>query len=84
MRTSGAAIVNDPVLPYYLGDHKLRISIARVDGRLYAFGDLCPRTDEPCPLSGGLLTGTAIMSNATAPGSTSRPELRSMARRPNH
>jgi 3-phenylpropionate/trans-cinnamate dioxygenase ferredoxin component len=49
------------VLPHYLDDRKLRVSVARVDGRLYAFGDLCTCTDEPCPLSGGLLTGTTIM-----------------------
>jgi 3-phenylpropionate/trans-cinnamate dioxygenase ferredoxin component len=55
------AIANDAVLPFYLGDQKLRISIARVDGRLYAFDDLCTCTDEPCPLSGGLLSGTTIM-----------------------
>jgi nitrite reductase/ring-hydroxylating ferredoxin subunit len=55
------AIADDGVLPYYLGDRKLRISIARVDGRLYAFDDLCTCTDEPCPLSGGLLTGTTLM-----------------------
>jgi 3-phenylpropionate/trans-cinnamate dioxygenase ferredoxin component len=55
------AIADDDVLPYYLGDRKLRISIARVDGRLYAFDDLCTCTDEPCPLSGGLLTGTTLM-----------------------
>ena len=56
-----AAIADDAVLPYYLDDRKLRISIARVDGRLYAFDDLCTCTDEPCPLSGGLLTGTTVM-----------------------
>ena len=55
------AIANEVVLPYYLGDRKLRISIARVDGRLYAFDDLCTCSDQPCPLSGGLLTGTTIM-----------------------
>ena len=58
---SSDAIANEAVLPYYLGDRKLRISIARVDGRLYAFDDLCTCTDEPCPLSGGLLSGTTIM-----------------------
>ena len=47
--------------PYYLDDRKLRISVARVDGRLYAFDDLCTCADEACPLSGGLLTGTTIM-----------------------
>ena len=30
-------------------------------GRLYAFDDLCTCADEPCPLSGGLLTGTTLM-----------------------
>ena len=55
------AIADDSVVPYYLGDRKLRISVARVDGRLYAFDDLCTCADEPCPLSGGLLTGTTVM-----------------------
>ena len=49
------------VLPYYLSDRKLRVSIARVAGRLYAFDDLCTCTDQPCPLSGGLLAGTTLM-----------------------
>jgi 3-phenylpropionate/trans-cinnamate dioxygenase ferredoxin component len=57
----GTAVPNNSVVPFYLGDRKLRISIARIDGRLYAFGDLCTCTPEPCPLSGGLLTGTTIM-----------------------
>jgi 3-phenylpropionate/trans-cinnamate dioxygenase ferredoxin component len=55
------AIPNDFVVPYYLDDLKLRVSVARVDGRLYAFDDLCTCADAPCPLSGGLLTGTTIM-----------------------
>ena len=57
----GDAIPNDFVVPYYLDDRKLRISIARVGDRLYAFDDLCTCADEACPLSGGLLTGTTIM-----------------------
>ena len=57
----GDAIPNDFVVPYYLDDRKLRISIARVKERLYAFDDLCTCTPEACPLSGGLLTGTTIM-----------------------
>ena len=57
----GDAIPDDFVVPYYLDDRKLRISIARVDERLYAFDDLCTCTHEACPLSGGLLTGTTIM-----------------------
>jgi nitrite reductase/ring-hydroxylating ferredoxin subunit len=57
----GDAIPNDFVVPYYLEDRKLRISVARVDDRLYAFDDLCTCAEPPCPLSGGLLTGTALM-----------------------
>jgi 3-phenylpropionate/trans-cinnamate dioxygenase ferredoxin component len=57
----GNAIPNDFVVPYYLDDRKLRISIARVSDRLYAFGDLCTCSREACPLSGGLLRGTTIM-----------------------
>ena len=55
------AITDGDVLPYYLSDRKLRVSIARVAGRLYAFDDLCTCTAEPCPLSGGLLADTTIM-----------------------
>jgi nitrite reductase/ring-hydroxylating ferredoxin subunit len=57
----GDTIPNDFVVPYYLDDRKLRISIARVDERLYAFDDLCTCADPACPLSGGLLTGTTLM-----------------------
>ena len=62
-RTIGPAdvIPDDFVVPYYLDDLKLRISVARVDGRLYAFDDLCTCTAEACPLSGGLLTQTTLM-----------------------
>ena len=55
------AIPADQAAPYYLDDRKLRISVARVGDRLYAFSDLCTCTDEPCPLSGGLLDGTTVM-----------------------
>jgi 3-phenylpropionate/trans-cinnamate dioxygenase ferredoxin component len=55
------AIPNDFVVPYYLDDRQLRISIARVGDRLYAFDDLCTCGNAACPLSGGLLTGTTIM-----------------------
>jgi 3-phenylpropionate/trans-cinnamate dioxygenase ferredoxin subunit len=57
----GDAIPNDLVVAYYLDDRRLRISIARVADRLYAFDDLCTCADAPCPLSGGLLTGTTLM-----------------------
>jgi len=55
------AVPDDLVVPCYLNDRKLRISIARVGGRLYAFDDLCTCAEPPWPLSGGLLTGTALM-----------------------
>ena len=55
------AVINDFVVPYYLDDLKRRISVARVANRLYAFDDLCTCADRPCPLSGGLLTGTTLM-----------------------
>ena len=55
------AIPNDFVVPYYLDDRKQRIAIARVNDRLYAFGDLCTCSGTPCPLSGGLLKDTTIL-----------------------
>ena len=57
----GDAIPEDFVVPYYLDDRKLRISVARVGDRLYAFDDLCSCAEQSCPLSGGLLEGTTIM-----------------------
>jgi 3-phenylpropionate/trans-cinnamate dioxygenase ferredoxin component len=57
----GDALPNDVVVPYYLDELKRRISVARVNARLYAFDDLCPCAERPCPLSGGLLKGTTIM-----------------------
>jgi 3-phenylpropionate/trans-cinnamate dioxygenase ferredoxin component len=62
-RTAGPAdaIPDGFVVPFYLSDRKLRISVARAGGRLYAFDDLCPCAGRSCPLSGGVLTGTTIM-----------------------
>jgi 3-phenylpropionate/trans-cinnamate dioxygenase ferredoxin component len=78
LRTLGPsdAIPNDLVVAHYLEDRKLRVSIARVDDRLYAFDDLCTCTDDaPCPLSGGAADrGRLSCASATAPGSTSPPE----------
>ena len=54
-------VPDDLVVAHYLDDRKLRIAVVRVDGRLYAFDDLCTCADEACPLSGGLLTGTTLM-----------------------
>jgi nitrite reductase/ring-hydroxylating ferredoxin subunit len=56
----GEAVRDDHVVPYYLEDRTARISIARVDGQLYAFDDICTCADQGCPLSGGLLAGTTI------------------------
>ena len=60
-RTVGPSdeLPNDYVVPYYLQDRKLRVSVARVDHQLYAFSDLC--THEACPLSSGMLTGKTLM-----------------------
>lgn len=57
----GDVIPNDLVVPFYLDERRLRISVARVGERLYAFDDLCTCADQACPLSGGLLTGTTLM-----------------------
>ena len=55
------AIPDGFVVPFYLKDRKLRISVVRAGDRLYAFDDLCTCAGIACPLSGGLLTGTTIM-----------------------
>ena len=57
----GVEVADGFVVPCYLDDRKLRVSVARVDGRLYAFDDLCTCAHDSCPLSGGLLMGTTIM-----------------------
>jgi nitrite reductase/ring-hydroxylating ferredoxin subunit len=55
----GAGNLRDnDVKAYYLEDLKRRVAVARVGGKLYAFDDIY----EHCPLSAGLLTGTALMS----------------------
>lgn len=48
-----------PVVPYYLEDKKIRISVTKIDEQLYAFDDLCPIHN--CPLSAGLLDGKIVM-----------------------
>ena len=58
---SGDAFPSNFVVPCYLQEHKLRVSIARVEERLYAFDDLCTCAIESCPLSAGLLAGKTIM-----------------------
>lgn len=52
------------VMPYYLDDRKLRISVARIKGWLFAFDDLS--TSDGAPLSSGRLTGTVIISQCDA------------------
>jgi hypothetical protein len=82
-RTVGhsATIPDGLVVPFYLEDRKLRVSVARVANRLYAFDDLCRCAERPCPLSGGLLTGFTLMCQCMAPASTSPPGRSSAARR---
>jgi 3-phenylpropionate/trans-cinnamate dioxygenase ferredoxin subunit len=58
---ASAEITHDTVVPHYLSDRRVRVSLARVDGRVYAFDDLCTCRAEACPLSSGLLTGRTIM-----------------------
>ena len=55
------ALAEGFVVPYYLEDRKLRVSIARVNGSVYAFDDLCTCAEPACPLSAGLLEGTTLM-----------------------
>jgi 3-phenylpropionate/trans-cinnamate dioxygenase ferredoxin subunit len=47
------------VNPYYVDERKLRVSVARIGDKLFAFDDLC--THEGCQLSAGMLTGTTLM-----------------------
>jgi nitrite reductase/ring-hydroxylating ferredoxin subunit len=58
---TSAEIGDDTVVPVYMADRRLRIAVARVDGRLYACDDLCTCAGESCPLSSGLLTGRTLM-----------------------
>lgn len=41
-------LADNYVNPYYLEDRKRRVAVARIDGRLYAFDDLCSCADEGC------------------------------------
>ena len=54
----GGNLRDGNVNAYYLGDLKLRVSVARAGAKLFAFDDIY----EGCPLSAGLLTGTTLMS----------------------
>ncbi len=53
-----AQLEDNDVRPYYVPERKLRLNVARVAGRLYAFEGLCAH--ERCPLSAGLLRGATI------------------------
>jgi 3-phenylpropionate/trans-cinnamate dioxygenase ferredoxin component len=57
----GEAVPNDLVVAYYLDDVNTRIAVARANGSLCAFDDICTCADEGCPLSGGLLDGKTLM-----------------------
>ena len=65
------AIPDGFVVPFYLKDRKLRISVVRVDDRLYAFDDLCTCADIACPLPENCSPGRRSCANATARSSTS-------------
>jgi len=51
-------LLDNDVNPYYLEDLKHRVSVARVGGNLFAFDDIY----QGYPMSAGLLTGMALMS----------------------
>jgi len=55
-----SAVADDSVVPFYLNDRRVRVSVARVNGRLYAFDDLCTCAQPSCPLSGGMLIGRTV------------------------
>jgi 3-phenylpropionate/trans-cinnamate dioxygenase ferredoxin subunit len=59
---SAAELPDNWVDPYYVEDLQRVVSVARIDGALYAFDDLCPcDVGPPSPLSTGLLAGTRLM-----------------------
>jgi nitrite reductase/ring-hydroxylating ferredoxin subunit len=55
---AAAGLGDEDVVGYYVDALKHRVSVARTGGKLYAFDDIY----EGYPLSGGLLTGTTLMS----------------------
>lgn len=54
----GFNLPDNYVNPYYIEELKLRVSVARVEGMLFAFDDLY----KGYPLSVGLLTGMILTS----------------------
>lgn len=58
---TSADVPDSGVVVHYLADRKLRLALTRVNGRIYAFDDLCRCAEQPCPLSGGLLAEATIM-----------------------
>ena len=70
------AIPDGFVVPYYLADRKVRISVAHVDDHLYAFDDLCPCADQAMPTLGRL----ALRNDDHVP--MPRLSIRSQNRRP--
>lgn len=58
------------VNPYYVGDLKRRVSVARVGGKLYAFSDLC--THEGCHFRRGNLSARRSCAPAMGRSSMSR------------
>ena len=51
------AIPDGLVVPFYLSDRKLRISVARAGDRLYAFDDLCTCARHTAAAWGGEVDG---------------------------
>ena len=53
----GDVIPDGFVVPFYLNDRKLRISVARAAGHLYAFNDLCTCAGHAAAAWGGEADG---------------------------
>ena len=55
-----AQLPDKSVNPYYVDERKLRVSVARIGDKLFAF-DTISMPHEGCQLSAGILTGTTLM-----------------------
>jgi hypothetical protein len=69
----GDAIPNDFVVPYYLDDLKLRVSVARVENASMRSTTSAPAPSRPARAPEACSPGRRSCANATAPGSTSPP-----------
>jgi len=54
-----AQLADKSVNSHYVDERKLRVSVARIGDKLFAFGDLCTHANSQ--LSAGILTGTTLL-----------------------